>query len=414
MQNDTTPNRHRNARHHHARNGDHPGEQIDPSYDVVVVGARAAGAATAMLLARQGLKVLAVDRSPYGSDTLSTHSLAGAGVLQLSRWGLLDRIREAGTPVTRRVVFHYGDKVVDIDIPARGDVDGLYSPPRTLLDRTLVDAAAESGADVRHEVSMVAVTTNEIGRVDGVELDLDGNRHHVAARYVIGADGVRSRVARQVGAEVLRQETVTSANIFAYFEGVRDDTIINHYSRGRVVGIIPSEPGVACVWVGMPPGEFDRTARGNIAEAHDARLWSVPEVAGHLLGADRISGYRAFPGLPGFTRQAWGNGWALVGDAGYFKDPVSAHGITDAFITAELLANSIVDIVQHGVDEECAFGHYQRERDELAAAMMPSVAAAAALPDDMNLVEQAFRGMSQAMKAEHQLIASGFGAVAVC
>jgi 2-polyprenyl-6-methoxyphenol hydroxylase-like FAD-dependent oxidoreductase len=387
---------------------------IDTCYDVVVVGARAAGAATAMLLARRGLKVLAVDRSVYGSDTLSTHSLAGAGVLQLSRWGLLDRIREAGTPVTNRVIFHYSENVVDIDIPARGDVDGLYSPPRPLLDRTLVDAAAESGAHVRHEVSLVRVTSNDAGRVDGVELDIGGRRRRVAARFVIGADGVRSRVARQVGAEVIRQETATSANVFAYFKGVRDDTIINHYSPGRVVGIIPCEPDVACLWVGMKPDEFDRTARGKIAEAHESRLWSVPQIAEHLLGAERISGYRAFPGTPGFTRKAWGDGWALVGDAGYFKDPVSAHGITDAFITAELLANSISDVVHRGVDEDCAFGHYERERDEMAAAMMPSVAAIAALPDDMTLVQQGFRGMSRAMKAEHELIGSGFGAMAAC
>jgi flavin-dependent dehydrogenase len=164
----------------------------------------------------------------------------------------------------------------------------------------------------------------------------------------------------------------------------------------------------------MKPDEFDRTARGNIAEAHESRLWSVPQIAEHLLGAERISGYRAFPGTPGFTRKAWGDGWALVGDAGYFKDPVSAHGITDAFITAELLANSISDVVHRGVDEDCAFAHYERERDEMAAAMMPSVAAIAALPDDLTLVQQGFRGMSRAMKAEHELIGSGFGAMAAC
>ena len=104
---------------------------IRPRYDVVVVGARAAGASTAMLLARRGLSVLAVDRTPYGSDTMSTHSLARAGVLQLSRWGVLDRIRAAETPVANTVVFHYGGEQVTIDVPARGDVDGLYSPRRT-------------------------------------------------------------------------------------------------------------------------------------------------------------------------------------------------------------------------------------------------------------------------------------------
>ena len=121
---------------------------------MVVVGARAAGASTAMLLARRGLSVLAVDRSAYGSDTTSTHSLARAGVLQLSRWGLLDRLRAAGTPVTRTVVFRYDDDPAVIDVSADGDVDGLYSPRRTVLDRILVDAAIEAGADVVHGVSV--------------------------------------------------------------------------------------------------------------------------------------------------------------------------------------------------------------------------------------------------------------------
>ena len=118
-------------------------------YDVIVVGARAAGASTALLLARKGLSVLAVDRASYGSDTLSTHTLARAGVLQLSRWGLLDRIRTAGTPVANTVVFHYGPETVTLDVPAQGDVDGLYSPRRTLLDAVLVDAARAEASTAR-------------------------------------------------------------------------------------------------------------------------------------------------------------------------------------------------------------------------------------------------------------------------
>jgi glycine/D-amino acid oxidase-like deaminating enzyme len=135
-------------------------QPIEPAYDVVVVGARAAGASTAMLLARRGLRVLAVDRSAYGSDTLSTHAISIAGVHLLDRWGVLDRIRDAGTPVSRAVVFNYGAERVRIDIPARGGVDGLYNPRRTLLDATLVDHAVAAGADVRHGVSVAATASS--------------------------------------------------------------------------------------------------------------------------------------------------------------------------------------------------------------------------------------------------------------
>ena len=384
---------------------------ISDRYDVIVVGARAAGASTAMLLARRGLSVLAIDRGAYGSDTLSTHSLAGAGVLQLSRWGLLDHVREAGTPVTNRVVFHYGDEEMAIDVPPRGDVDGLYSPRRTLLDATLVDAATEAGADVRHGVTLVRVTTDETGRVDGVEIDVDGQRQRVAAHTVVGADGMRSRVARQVGARTLHQEHTGATSIFAYFAGLADDTIVNHYGPDRVVGAIPTNDGLACVWVGMPVDRFERVARGRLAEAHAAEVATIPEFS-TLHGTAPVGGYRSFPGSPGFLRQAWGPGWALVGDAGYFKDPVSAHGITDAFIGAELLADALVSVVAGRADEVEALNRFQTVRDEMAAQMMPPVAAVASFPGDMPMVKSAFRGMSRAMRHETELIESTFGALA--
>ena len=112
-----------------------------PHYDAVIVGARAAGAATAMLLARAGLRVLVVDRSRYGADTLSTHALMRGGVLQLHRWGLLDRVVDAGTPPIRHTTFHYATTSIITIKPSHG-VDALYAPRRTLLDPVLVDAAA--------------------------------------------------------------------------------------------------------------------------------------------------------------------------------------------------------------------------------------------------------------------------------
>ena len=88
-------------------------------YNAVVVGARCAGAATAMLLARQGLSVLLVDRDRPGADTLSTLALMRAGVLQLSRWGLLDRVRAAGTPAITSTSFIYGEETITVPIKSR-------------------------------------------------------------------------------------------------------------------------------------------------------------------------------------------------------------------------------------------------------------------------------------------------------
>jgi flavin-dependent dehydrogenase len=138
------------------------------TYDAVIVGARCAGAATAMLLARRGLSVLVLERARPGTDTLSTHALMRGGVVQLRRWGLLDRLVEAGTPPVRRTSFHYGDETVTVSVKPAAGVDALYAPRRTLLDRVLVDAAVEAGAEVRFGVDVTGVLRHPDGRVGGV------------------------------------------------------------------------------------------------------------------------------------------------------------------------------------------------------------------------------------------------------
>src|SRR5262249_61452456 len=131
-------------------------------------GAGGGGEGRARVLAGGGLRVLAVDRGAYGTDTLSTHALMRAGVLQLARWGLLDRIEAAGTPRIRRTVFHYlGDGVVDVPIKPRDGVPALFAPRRTVLDRVLVDAAISSGAEVRHRVRVADLLREPGGRVEG-------------------------------------------------------------------------------------------------------------------------------------------------------------------------------------------------------------------------------------------------------
>ena len=225
---------------------------------------------------------------------------------------------------------------------------------------------------------------------------------------------MRSRVARQVGARTIHAEPVGATSMFGYFEGLADDTIVNHYGDERVVGVIPTNDGLACVWAGMSPERFDRLARGRVAEAHAEEVASVPELHAQLAGRQPVGGYRSFPGTPGFLRQAWGPGWALVGDAGYFKDPVSAHGITDAFIGAELLADALGSAFVCGSDSAEALAHYQQQRDRMAAEMMPPVAAVASFAGDMSAVEDGFRAMSTAMRREWQLIESTFGVLATC
>ena len=192
------------------------------SYDALVVGARCAGAATAMLMARKGLRVLVIDRAGYGTDTISTHALMRGGVLQLHRWGVLPRLREMGTPAVRETTFHYGDEAIAVPIRPANGVDALYAPRRTLLDSTLVDAAREAGAVVRHGHTLVGLTRDRDGRVcGGTVLDAEGRSMAIRSDLVVGADGIGSSVARLAGAETVKESRNATAVMFGYFRGDR-------------------------------------------------------------------------------------------------------------------------------------------------------------------------------------------------
>jgi menaquinone-9 beta-reductase len=174
---------------------------FQPHYDAVIVGARCAGAATAMLLARAGMNVLAIDRQAYGSDTMSTHALMRTGVLQLERWGLLPTVMAAGTPEIRATTFHYGCESLRLSIKPEYGVEYLCAPRRTVLDRVLVDSARSAGADVRHGVVLSRLQIDSKGRVVAALLrDADGNSTAVRSDIVIGADGRQSTVAALVKA----------------------------------------------------------------------------------------------------------------------------------------------------------------------------------------------------------------------
>ena len=194
-------------------------------HDVVVVGGRCAGAATAMLLARQGFNVLIVDRATFPSDTLSTHSFSRGGIVQLSRWGLLDAVVASGAPMIRSASFHFGDtETLTRTIKDRAGVDHLLAPRRHVLDTILLSAAIDAGASFRSGVSVTGTVTDESGRVVGVTTrDSDGAHREIRATIVVGADGVHSRMARSVGARILDARPSDAATFYAYFAGLDTD-----------------------------------------------------------------------------------------------------------------------------------------------------------------------------------------------
>lgn len=367
-----------------------------PDYDVVIVGARCAGAATAMLLARQGLRVLAIDSGRYGSDTVSTHALMRAGVIQLSRWGVLNGIRAAGTPVVRSTSFHYGDEVVEVKIKPQDDVDGLYAPRRTVIDRLLVDTAQTAGAEITFETRLVDLVRTDNGRVCGIRLrDSHDRERQVSTGLVIGADGVRSTVARLVGADCYRTGRHATGVIFTYWSGTGVDGYNWYYNAGVSAGVIPTNDGHTCIFASVPQSRFqERMRQGTDAGYRQVLKECGSDVAAIVERSERVEKYRGFSGEVGFFRQSYGLGWALVGDAGYFKDPLTAHGITDALIDAELLAEAVA------AGTEVAFAGYQSARDKLAVAHFEVTDAVASFEWDLPTVQQLHRALSDAMKKE--------------
>lgn len=372
------------------------------SHDVIIVGARAAGASTAMLLARRGHRVLLLDRTAHGSDTMSTLAIMRPGVVQLEHWGLVGRLEAAGTPPLHRVAFDYGDRP-RLEVPLRRP---LYAPRRTVLDVILADAAAEAGAEVHRGVHVTGLLRDDDGVVRGVRARRpDGIEAELGARLVVGADGRNSVVAREVAAPVTRRGTHATAFAYTYVRGMETDGLEWLYALDATAGIVPTNDDEACVFVGVRPDRFHRELRGDMTRAFDRVLAEVsPGAAARAAGAERTAPVRGFPGVPAWLRRPHGRGWALVGDAGYFKDPATAHGITDAMRDAELLVRAADDGLNGRCPMPMAMADYEQRRDRLSAGLFDTTDAIAALDWSFDELTALHFGLSDEMRQEAQYL----------
>jgi 2-polyprenyl-6-methoxyphenol hydroxylase-like FAD-dependent oxidoreductase len=338
-------------------------------YDVIVVGARVAGAATAMLLARQGLRVLTVDRVSFPCDTISSHQLQVPGVALLQRWGLLGRLTAAATPPTRRVRFDAGDGIVmNGQFPAHEGVDALYSPRRTLLDTMLVEAAREAGAEVRENFRVTQLTGSG-GRVTGIRGGARGRPEVTeAASLVIGADGKRSLVAGAVGARRYRERPVRSFASYSYWSGVPVSAGELYQRPGRAVAVFPTNGELTMVYVAAPMTEF-ASARADL-EGHYLRTLDLcGDLGERVRSGSRAERLRTTPDQPNTFRYSHGPGWALAGDAGVVMDSVSAQGMTNALRDANNLSAAVAAGLGGGRPLDCALHDHQRRRDRAIRGM---------------------------------------------
>ncbi|WP_169515709.1 FAD-dependent oxidoreductase [Amycolatopsis nigrescens] len=325
----------------------HKSESETETADVIVVGARISGASLAIHLARAGRRVVLVDRAGFPSDTLSTHLMQVSGVSILAELGVLEQLRGTGAPFVDAVKVDY-DKV-DLDTPVfpdPGQPPGGISVSRNLLDGFLIERAAAEGVDIRERTTLVGLVTGAAGRVEGVQLRHKGTKYEVRAPLVVGADGRNSRVAELAGS---RTYNTTSNQRFAFwadFLDVSDEGLPpGHQYRdgGKLTIAFRSDSGRFTVVVAPGVEEFAEFKR-DLPESYDRMVAECPQLKEVLSTGRRVTRPVGTAYLPGYFRESAGPGWALIGDAGHFKDPTIAQGISDALRQAKRFATDVTAV----------------------------------------------------------------------
>ncbi len=368
-----------------------------PRWDAIVVGARCAGSPLAMLLARKGYKVLVVDRATFPSDTISTHVIHPNGVASLARWGLLDRLVATGCPPVHTYAFDFGPFTIE-GSPAIPGSPVAYCPRRTVLDKLLVDAAAEAGAEVREGFSVEEIT-REDGRVTGIRGRSAGGAAVVeTARVVIGADGRHSLVARAARPDEYNQKPQLMAAYYSYWSGLPMNGRFETYAReGHGFAAAETHEGLTMVVGGWPFALFEEKKR-DVEASYMSLFAQAPAFQQLLAGARRES--KIFGAAsPNFFRKPFGRGWALVGDAGYTKDPITAQGISDAFRDAELLADALDEAWSDRRGYDDALADYQATRDRVLPMyeFTAQIASMEPPPPEMQQLLGAVHGNQEAM-----------------
>ena len=331
-------------------------------YDAIIVGARCAGAPTAMLLARHGYRVLVVDRASFPSDTVSTHMIHAPGTAALHRWGLLEEVTATGCPAVERYSFDFGPFTITGTPRPSGGIATGYAPRRTVLDKILVDAAARAGAEVRERFSVEDVIVED-GTVVGIRGRSEGGAAVVErARVVVGADGRTSRVAKAVRPAQYNDKPMLQWSYYTYWSDLPVDgfEIVVRPDRGWAA--MPTNDGLTLLVVGWPYSE-SMAYRADVEANYLKTLQLAPEFAERVASATREARFIG-AAVPNFFRTPYGPGWALVGDAGYTKDPITAQGISDAFRDAELCATALDNTFAGRTTFEAAMAAYQQTRDD--------------------------------------------------
>jgi 2-polyprenyl-6-methoxyphenol hydroxylase-like FAD-dependent oxidoreductase len=330
-------------------------------YDAIIVGARCAGAPTAMLLARKGYRVLVVDRASFPSDTISTHMIHAPGVAAMKRWGVLDKVIASGCPPVETYSFDFGPFTIKgAPRPSDGITLG-YAPRRTILDKILVDAAGQAGAEVRDRFTVDEIVVED-GAVVGVRGHDEGGSSVVErARVVIAADGRNSQLAKAVQPLQYNEKPMLQWSFYTYWSGLPVDGFEIFIRPDRGFAAVSTNDGLTMLVVGWPYSESS-AYKADVEANYLKTLELAPEFAERVRGAKREE--RFYGGsVPNFFRKPYGPGWVLVGDAGYNKDPITAQGISDAFSDAERCSTALDEVFTGVRSFDEALSEFHSTRD---------------------------------------------------
>jgi flavin-dependent dehydrogenase len=381
-------------------------------FDVIVVGARCAGSPLAMLLSRKGCRVLLVDKAQFPSDTVSTHLIWQSGLAYAKRWGLLEKIAALGAPTIHTIRFLAGELEFSGSPPPLDGIDYAIGPRRTVLDKLLVDAAVDAGAELR-ENFYVSEVTAENGRVSGIRGRTGGGAAIVEnARLIVGADGAHSVVATAVKAPKYNERPSTSPGYYAYWRGgppAPDFEI--YFKTGWGGGLFPTNDGQVCIVFAWRDSAEEQA--GTPQEIYQRCLRQLPRTAEFVRSAQLVEPVTGKRDLPGFFRRSHGDGWALAGDAGYHKHPLSAQGITDAFRDADLLSEAIDAGFSGRRDLNDALEDYESQRNKAVMPMFESTCQRALFDPFPAEMTALFRALQRDQRAADQFFGTDAGTVSL-
>jgi len=342
---------------------------MDERCDVVIVGSRLAGATAAAHLARAGRRVVVLDRSHFPSNQLSTHLLFPSGVHELQRMGALDGILASDPVKSPWLSLQIGDSELNERWRPSGPIDYCMCVPRTIQDIELVRAARAAGAEVRERHRFLGVLWRG-GRACGVRYaGPDGTERSIYANLVVGADGRRSSVAAEVGSfRPYRSSRNGRGLVFRYGQdplvGTRAGETIYQFWEGDSLGFLfPSAPRGKALMLFMGAAEEASLAKSDPEGYWADKMARHPRMAARAEGMTDLTPLASTGATSAYFRASSGPGWALLGDAGHFKDPVIGQGQRDAMWSGRVLAETTAPLLDDAAELDRALRQWEQRRD---------------------------------------------------